>query len=76
MRDEVIALEDEAYSVVSVNVPVPVLIILGASAADDKVAGGIVVKSADDVEKGGFSAARGAKDGNKFLVAEGEIHTL
>ena len=57
VRDEVVALEDEAYSVVSVNVPISVSVFLGTAAADHKIAVGVVVKTADDVEKCGLSTA-------------------
>ena len=60
--NEVIALENEADSVVSVNVPVAVLVVLCASAADNKVTGCVVVKSADEVEEGCLSTARWAKN--------------
>ena len=76
MGNEIVALENEAYSVVSVNVPVSVLIVLCASAADDKIARRVVVESADEVQKCGFSTSRRSENGNEFLVSEGEVDTL
>ncbi len=71
MRDEVIALEDKADTVVAISVPVAVLVLLGGDAIDDEVARVVVVKAADDVEHGGLARARGAQDGDEFVVAEG-----
>ena len=50
VRNQVIALEDEADTVVTVYVPVTVTVGLRALAIDNKVARGISVKTADDVK--------------------------
>ena len=76
MGNEVVALEDKSYSVVSVNVPVSVLIILGASATDNKVTGGVMVEAANQVQKRGLSATGGTENRNKFLVSEGQVNAL
>ena len=76
VRNEVVALEDEADSVVTVHVPVSVLVGLGASAVDDEIAVGVAVQTAHDVEHGGLSTAGGAEDGNELTVTEGDVHAL
>ena len=55
MRDEVVALKDKADGVVAVCVPVAVVVLLRGAAVDDKVAGGVAVQTADDVQQRGFS---------------------
>ena len=71
VRDEVIALEDKSDTVVAVNVPVAVGVKLGADAAYNEVAVGVVVKSADDVKHRCLSASRGSEDGDKLAFSEG-----
>ena len=70
VRNEVIALEDEADGVVAIAVPVGVGEILCRSAIDDEIAARVVVKAADDVEQRRLAAARMAEDGDKLALAE------
>ena len=58
MRDKVIALENESDRVVSVCIPVAIFELLCGFAVDDKVARGVRVQAADDVQQRGFTAAR------------------
>ena len=76
MRNEVIALEDEADSVVSVHVPISVAVILSASSVDNQIARGIVVKTAYDVEQRGFSAAGRAEYRHEFILPERKVNAL
>ncbi len=57
-----IALEYKAYRVIAVGVPVAVFEVLSRAAVDDKVALGVLVEAADDVEHCGFSAAGRTQD--------------
>ena len=50
VRDEVVALEDEADGMVAVGVPVAVAELLRGTAGDQQVAGRILVEAADDVQ--------------------------
>ena len=61
---------------VAVGVPVPVGEILSRSAVDDKVAGGILVKSADDVEHGRLAAAGMTQYRDKLALAKFETYSL
>ena len=70
VRNEVIALEDEADGVVAVAVPVGVGEVLCRSAADDEIAARIVVQTADDVEQRRLAAARMSEDGDKLALTE------
>ena len=60
---------------VAVSVPVTVFVLLGGRAVDDKVAGGIVVKTADDIEQGSLTAAGVTKDRNEFIFTEADADT-
>ena len=68
--DEVVALEHEAYRVVAVSVPVLVAVVPGRAAVYHKVAAGVLVEAADDVQQRRLPAAGGAQHGNKFALAE------
>jgi hypothetical protein len=76
MGDQVIALEDKADAVVSVNVPVAIGVFLGASGCDKQITRGIFVKTADDVKQGGLAASGRAENGNELLLTEGEIDSF
>ena len=76
MRDEVVALKDEADGVVAVGIPVAVIVFLCGAAVDDEVAGGVAVESADDVQQRGLTAAGLAEDCNKLILAEGDVDAL
>ena len=55
---------------VSVGVPVGVAEFFGRFTGDDKVARGVLVKTADDVEHRGFAAPGRTENGDKFMLAE------
>ena len=57
VRDQVIALEYEAYGVVSVCVPVCVLVFPGADAVDKQVSVGVLVETSEYVQHRCFAAA-------------------
>ena len=70
VRTEVIRLENEAYRVVSVRIPVAVGEFLGRAAVNDKVAVGVLVKTAYDVEHSRLAASGVAEDSNEFAFAK------
>ena len=74
MRDEVVALEDKADAVIAVDVPIAVFEVPRGLALDDEVARGVLIEPADDVEEGGFSAARRAQNAHELVGAEVEAH--
>jgi len=59
---------------VSVGIPIRVFEGLGGFAVDNEVSVGISVKSAYDVEKGGFTASRLTEYGDEFAFAEFDVH--
>ncbi len=71
-----IALENEAYRMVAVGIPVAVGKFLCGRALDYKVARGIFVKPADNVQKRGFSAPRSTEYGNKLVFAEVDAYAF
>ena len=75
VRNEVVALEDEADRVIAVVIPIAVEKFLGRFSIDDKVAVGVTVKTADDIEHRGFSAARSTEDRNEFVPTEIQRNT-
>ena len=76
VRNEIVGLKDKADRVVAVVIPVLVLILLCGAAGDRQVARGIAVEAADDIEQGGFAAARGAEHRHEFALPECDIHAL
>jgi hypothetical protein len=56
--------------VVAVGVPVPILEVLGGLAVDEKVALGVAIQAAYDVEQSGLTTARGAQDGHELTLAK------
>ena len=76
MGNKIVALENKAYGVVAVRIPVAVAEILCADGVDHKVAVGVLVKSADDIEHSCLSAARGAEDRNEIALSEGKVNSL
>ena len=75
MGDQVIALEDKANAMVTVNVPISVLKGARASSADGKIARRIVIQSSDDVQQRGLSASGGAEDRNELVLTEAKRHS-
>ncbi len=76
MGNEVIGLEDEADSVVSIDIPVMVDEVLGGSSFDDEIAGCIVVKSTEDVQQSSLSASGRTENRNEFILSEIEADSL
>ena len=76
MRDEVIALEDEADTVISISVPIGIFIIFRRYSVNNKVARGVVVETTDDVQESSFSGAGRAKNRSEFLVAKNKRDTV
>ena len=76
MRDEVVGLKDKANGMVAVGIPIGVSKVLGGFVVYDKVAGGVLIKPADDVQQRRFAAAGMAEDCYKFVLPELQIHAL
>ena len=70
VRDEVVALEDEADPAVAVGVPVLVTILRGGDAVHADVTARIAVQAAHDVEECGLAAAGRSEDGDEFALSE------
>ena len=76
VRDEVVALKDKADGVVAVCVPVAVVVLLRGAAVDDKVAGGVAVQTADDVQQRGLAAAGLAQNRDELALTKGNVDAL
>ena len=76
VRDEVVALKDEADGVVAVRVPVAVVILLRGAAVDDEVTGGVAVQTADDVQQRGLAAAGLAQNCDELALTKGDVDAL
>ena len=76
MRDEVVGLKDKANGMVAVGIPIGVGKVLGRLVVYDKVAGGVLVKPADDVQQRRLAAAGVTEDRDKFVLTELQIHAL
>ena len=76
VRDEVVALEHEANSIVAVGVPVTVAEALRGDAVHQKVAGVKVVEAAHHVEHCRLARARGAENRHKLGIAEGHANVV
>ena len=70
VRDEIVALEDEAYALIAVSVPIEIVVIFGGDALHLYVAAGVSVQSAYYVEQRGLAAARRSQDGHEFVSSE------
>ena len=66
----------KANGVVAVSIPILALEIFGGFAADQQIAGTILVQSADNVQQSGFAAAGMSQNGHKFRRPEGDAYTL
>jgi len=55
MRDEIVALEDEADVVVAIRIPIGTRVVFGGRAIDDELTGIGVVKTTQHVEQGGLT---------------------
>ena len=55
MRDEVVALEDEADMVITIRIPIGTRVVFGRRAVDDELAGIGMIKTTQYVEQGGLA---------------------
>ena len=76
VRYQVVALENEAYAVVAVHVPIAVAELAGADAVYAHVARSVLVESADDVEHRGLAASAGTEYRHELVFAEIQRHAL
>ena len=70
VRDEVVALEDEADGVVAVGVPVAVAVLFGGGAVDHQITGIVAIQTANDVEQRGLAGPGGTEDSHELVVAQ------
>jgi hypothetical protein len=75
-RDKVEGLKDEADLLAAENRGLRRAEAGGVCALDEDAAGGGLVNAADEVEEGGFSAATGARDGEKFATVNCEAEAV
>ena len=76
VRDEVIALEDEAHAVIAVGIPLSVSIIAGRDTVYYDIARIRVVEPAQDVEKRSLAGARRTQHGHKLVLAKRHGHAV
>ncbi len=76
MGNQVVALEYKAHRMIPVGIPVPVMILFCGFAVDNQVTGGIVVKTADDIQKGRLAAAGLAQNRYKFTLPKRNVNPL
>ena len=76
MRNEVIALKDEADAVVAVGVPIAIAKVLGRNTIDEQIAQVKVVEAADNVEHRGFTRTRGTQNGHELVIAKRQAHAI
>ena len=62
MGNQIIALEHEADGVVAIGIPIAVAEFLGGAAGNQKIAAGILIQPADNVQQRGFPAAGRAQN--------------
>ena len=74
--DQVVALKHKAYGVIAVSIPVLAFEVLGGTATDDQVTGGILVQATDDVQQGGFATTGVTQDRHEFRGTEGDAHAF
>ena len=74
--NEVVGLEYETDTVVTVNVPIVILIRLGGFSVDHQIARGVLVQAADDVEHRRLTATGRAENGHEFVTAETQVYPL
>ena len=73
---QVIALENEAYRMVTVRIPVPVLILFGRDTVDNKVAAIVTVKSADNIQQRCLTRTAGAENSDKLIIPEIQAYII
>ena len=61
---------------VAVGIPVLILVFLGGASVDHKVARGVYIKTADNIEQRGFATARRSENRNEFVIAKGKVNAL
>ena len=74
--DQVVALKHKAYGVIAVSIPVLAFEVLGGTATNDQITGGVLVQTTDDVQQGGFAATGVAQNRHEFRRTEADAHTL
>ena len=70
VRDQIVALEDEADRVIAVGIPIAGRIFFRGDPVDRKLAAVIAVQTADDVQQRGLARAAGAENRHEFVVPQ------
>ena len=70
MRNQIVALKNEADRMIPVGIPIGITIVLGRNAVDPQISRCITVESADDIQKRCLSAAGGTENRHKLTVSE------
>ena len=75
MRDEIVALEDEAYAVIAERIPITVRVIFRGDAVYDQIPRIVVIKATDDIQERGLTGTGRAEDGREFVIpkADGDV---
>ena len=76
VHDQVIALEYKADRVIAIGIPVGIAVLLGGATANDQITAGVAVKTANDIQHRGLSAAGGAEDRHEFALTEVDADAL
>ena len=76
MRDKIVALEYKTYGMVAVDVPVCGFVLLRGLPVDYKIAAGVLVKTAYDVQQRSLAAARLTQDTYQLALTERDGHSL
>ena len=72
VRDEVVALEDEAHAVIAVRVPLRIRIVAGRGSIHHDIARVGVVEAAQYVQERGLTGARWAQNRHELALPEGD----
>ncbi len=69
-------MKDEADRIVAVVIPILILVFFGGNPVNDKIAAGISIQTADDIEQCGFSGAALSEDCHEFVFTKGDADVL
>ena len=76
MRNEVIALEHKADTIIAIGIPIAVVEVLGRDAVDQQIARIEMVESTDDVEHRSFTRTRGTQNGYELVIAKRQAYAV
>ena len=76
VRDQVIALEDKAYAVVAVGIPIAIFVLVGRNTLDNEIARVVVVEATHDVQERRLPRAARTQDGDELVIAKGNRYAI